>query len=152
MVGFDIVVLVPERDFLEDEHPLFVEVVQHLFGQGQVAQARHVDAAALHPVDVAAVDFGRQRVAVERIVGNPVRAVQPHALAVEQQAVAVDLDFADAETLGDGLSIAVGSCDGVEMRVVEVPKPGLADAERNERLTASGGTGFAPGHDAALGI
>ena len=145
-------VLVPERNLLEDEHSLFVEVVQYLFGQGQVAQARHVDAAALHPVDVAAVDFGRQRIAVERIVGNPVRAVQPHALAVEQQAVVVDLDFADAESFGDGFSIAVGRCDGVEMRVVEVPKPGLADAKRDEYLTASGGTGFAPGHDAALGV
>lgn len=98
------------------------------------------------------VDFGRQRVTVERIVGNPFAPFSRTLSPLSSRQVAVDLDFADAETLGDGLSIAVGSCDGVEMRVVEVPKPGLADAERNERLTASGGTGFAPGHDAALGI
>ena len=152
MVGFDIVVLVPERDLLEDEHSLFVEVVQHLFGQGQMAQPCHVDAAALHPVDVAAVNLGRQRVAVERVVGNPVRAVQPHALAVEQQAVAVDLDFADAEAFGDGRSVAIGCRGCVEMRVVEIPQPGLADAERDEHLAVSGGTGLTPGHDTAFGI
>ena len=152
MIGFDIVVLVPERNLLEDEHTSFIEVVQNLFGQGQVAQACHVDATALHPVDVTTVDFGRQRVAMERIVGNPVRTVQPYALTIEQQAVAVDLDFADAETFGDGFSIAIGRRGGVEMRMVEVPQSGLADAKRDEHLTASGGTDFAPGHDTALGV